>query len=341
MDALDAIGERNAPEGNAHQLKLSMKKPWTGPVRGRRVCHSAVATSTPRAFRYLRVSFGMGMKRLLFVEPGQVYGRLVVLEEGKFPNGKRAVRVRCTGPHEPLEKLVHLAPLVRGTIQSCGCLQRERASVVTSDSPDAARRREWRKRRNSPDYQPKRILLVDEGGRECSYSGRGNCRHAYKPWSEFSHNETRCKPCMVAKQREYMEDEPDEVRLRRAERQRAYAKTSAGREVNRRARLAYRYGITETQYRALWEQQGGRCYFCGFEERVTHHATGKVMQLAVDHDHECGQGHDHRKACAHCVRGLACYNCNIFIARAERSPVLRPRLDDLLTRRPLLDISLT
>ena len=300
----------------------------------------AVATSTPGTLcRYLYLLFGMGMKRVLFVEPGQVYGRLVVLEEDKFPNGKRAVRVRCTGPHEPLEKLVHLAPLVRGTIQSCGCLQREHASAVRSDNPEAVRQREWRKRRSSPDYQPKHGWRADEDGRECSYSGRGNCGHAYKPWSEFSGNETRCKLCMAAKQREYMEDEPGEVKLRRAERQRAYAKTPTGREVNRRARLAYRYGITEAQYKALWKQQDGRCYFCGFEEKVTHHATGKVMLLAVEHYHECDQGHDPKNACPHCVRGLACYNCNIFIARAEQSPVLRPRIGDLLARRPLLGIS--
>jgi hypothetical protein len=143
---------------------------------------------------------------------------------------------------------------------------------------------------------------------------------------------------MVVKAAEYLENEPSDAQLRRAERQRNYLKTPAGRAANRRARLAYRYGITAEQYALMEEQQEGRCYFCGFNETVTHHASGKVMNLAVEHDHTCDQGHDPKNGCPFCIRGLACYNCNIFIERAERSLILHPRIEDLLARRPLLSI---
>jgi hypothetical protein len=141
---------------------------------------------------------------------------------------------------------------------------------------------------------------------------------------------------MVAKAEEYLKHEPTEAQQRRNERTKAYQKTETGKDSSRRAKLKWQYGITEDQYAWLLEQQDGLCYFCGFEETVIHHASGQVMRLGVEHSHACDQGHDPKKACPSCLRGLACYNCNIFIERAERSPVLRPRIEDLLARRPLL-----
>lgn len=188
----------------------------------------------------------------------------------------------------------------------------------------------------------RRKRLVNEEGRECAYSGPGNCGHAFKSWDEFGPGggprgkERRCKACLVAKATEYLKTEPTEVQQRRNDRQAAYQRTVVGKDVRRRARIKHRYGITAEEYDQLHEQQDGRCYFCGFGETVIHHATGEVMRLGVDHAHACGQGHDPKKGCRSCVRGLACYNCNIFIARAERSDILRPRVADLLARRPLL-----
>lgn len=67
------------------------------------------------------------------------------------------------------------------------------------------------------------------------------------------------------------------------------------------------YGITEAQYWAIYEFQGGRCALCQF-------ATGKARRLAVDHDHELAKTHDHpvEQGCALCVRGLLCKRCNRF-----------------------------
>jgi hypothetical protein len=43
------------------------------------------------------------------------------------------------------------------------------------------------------------------------------------------------------------------------------------------ADILRKYGLTETEYRALYRAQGGRCYVC----RV---ATGKSRRLGVDHN---------------------------------------------------------
>jgi Recombination endonuclease VII len=205
---------------------------------------------------------------------------------------------------------------------------------------NAERQAAYRERRKQGVELRHRRLVAAEG-RECAYSGNGNCGHAFKEWHEFGPGtgphgkERRCKACMVVKATEYLKREPTPVQQRRNTRQKTYQQTEAGKDVGRRAKIKYRYGITADQYDLLHEQQGGCCYFCGFIETVIHHATHEVMRLSVDHDHTCDQGHDPKRGCPACIRGLACYNCNIFIERAERSTLLRPRIEDLLARRPL------
>lgn len=53
------------------------------------------------------------------------------------------------------------------------------------------------------------------------------------------------------------------------------------------------YGITESDYLAMLEAQGGTCAICHQAERI----PGR--SLAIDHDHETGR-----------VRGLLCASCN-------------------------------
>lgn len=75
--------------------------------------------------------------------------------------------------------------------------------------------------------------------------------------------------------------------------------------------LQAKYGITPTEYRALYKAQGGRCYVC-------RKASGKTRRLGVDHDHLTGE-----------VRGLVCTGsvsantCNRLIARYNRDQLLR------------------
>lgn len=59
-----------------------------------------------------------------------------------------------------------------------------------------------------------------------------------------------------------------------------------------------RYGITAAEYRALAEQQNGRCAICGRGDNGVDR-KGKPKRLAVDHDHETDR-----------VRALLCGNCN-------------------------------
>ena len=58
------------------------------------------------------------------------------------------------------------------------------------------------------------------------------------------------------------------------------------------------YGITASDYQALYDFQGGTCALC-------QRATGKTKRLAVDHNHATGQ-----------VRGLLCGTCNKILGHA-------------------------
>lgn len=181
--------------------------------------------------------------------------------------------------------------------------------------------------------------LIDEDGRECSRCGK------YKSWDEFGEGggphdkESRCRTCQSDRVADYLATrEGAAAKRRRVDRQSAYQRTEAGKASARRARLKHRYGITEEQYDWLLAQQGGVCYLCGFEESVPHPYTRILKALGVEHSHECDQGHDPSRACPSCIRSLSCYNCNIYMARVERSPRLSARFTDYLGRRPLLEV---
>lgn len=69
--------------------------------------------------------------------------------------------------------------------------------------------------------------------------------------------------------------------------------TTARRAKARESRIQRTYGITEEQYQAIYDAQGGCCYICRRAK-----GTGK-KRLSVDHDHQTGH-----------VRGLLCKPCN-------------------------------
>ncbi|AUV62016.1 endonuclease VII [Mycobacterium phage SWU2] len=66
------------------------------------------------------------------------------------------------------------------------------------------------------------------------------------------------------------------------------------------AHLWENFGITDTEYWAIYEAQGGVCYIC---ERAKGLGPGEYIKgrkrLAVDHDHKTG-----------IIRGLLCASCN-------------------------------
>lgn len=90
-----------------------------------------------------------------------------------------------------------------------------------------------------------------------------------------------------------------------------------------RRRLEIVYKINPTIYEALLIKQDNKCAICRLPEKRKSR-YGKIMRLAVDHDHDTGK-----------IRGLLCASCNVIIGqiRSEDSLsrailYLRGELDD-------------
>lgn len=77
--------------------------------------------------------------------------------------------------------------------------------------------------------------------------------------------------------------------------------------------LLRRYGLTEIDYVALLQQQGGVCAICRQPPAVVtgQRYANRYGRLHVDHDHETGR-----------VRGLLCGNCNRGIGMLKHDPAL-------------------
>lgn len=75
--------------------------------------------------------------------------------------------------------------------------------------------------------------------------------------------------------------------------------------------LDRKYGMTIGQYQTMLAEQGGVCACCKKAETHMHKKSGKLKDLAVDHDHASGR-----------VRGLLCFNCNQGIGRLQDDPAL-------------------
>lgn len=77
-------------------------------------------------------------------------------------------------------------------------------------------------------------------------------------------------------------------------------------------RRAKDLGISDADYAALLEAQGGHCALCP--------STPKARRLHVDHDHASGR-----------VRGLLCHRCNRALPTWVTVPWLR-RVEEYLIR---------
>lgn len=137
-----------------------------------------------------------------------------------------------------------------------------------------------------------------------------------KPLSEFSKNtgardghRNECKPCIAAASRRYYAENRDRVgeavreyRVRHPEEIRNRKRAWLTPERSRRYWLRHRYGITEAEYAAMAQRQGGRCAICRelpADEQVLH----------VDHNHKTGA-----------LRGLLCGHCNRLLGQAKENP---------------------
>ena len=109
-------------------------------------------------------------------------------------------------------------------------------------------------------------------------------------------------------QRKYREAHKEELIERQHEAQREHP------ERRRQVVRKHTYGLSDGGVQLLVEQHGV-CAICGKPE--THMRLGKVMSLAVDHDHGTGK-----------VCGLLCRKCNLGLGQFEdNSELLRKALD--------------
>lgn len=96
----------------------------------------------------------------------------------------------------------------------------------------------------------------------------------------------------------------------RREQCRQWSKTDRGKQVKRAGILRRQYRISEAEYAAMLERQGGVCAICRKPETFTNRRAAPVTcQLAVDHDHATGT-----------VRGLLCSACNVGIGNFGDDP---------------------
>lgn len=85
----------------------------------------------------------------------------------------------------------------------------------------------------------------------------------------------------------------------------AWSKTESGKATKRRGVIMRHYGLTEHEYVAMHEGQGGVCAICSRPE-TKKHRDGSTLRLSIDHDHVTGE-----------VRGLLCQKCNVGLGSFE------------------------
>lgn len=90
-------------------------------------------------------------------------------------------------------------------------------------------------------------------------------------------------------------------------------------EFERIRHLKRHFGITKDDYIRMYEEQGGVCAICKQPENFLDKNTGKVRNLAVDHNHTTGK-----------VRALLCFGCNSTVGRIEENIDRLPGIDAYL-----------
>lgn len=109
--------------------------------------------------------------------------------------------------------------------------------------------------------------------------------------TDFWTGKNRCIECLKRQAKEYRSNNPIAEKSRK---------------------LLYYYGIDIEKYYEKLAAQNGKCNICA------KHYT-EVGTLAVDHDHNCLNMHDDRRACEKCLRDLLCQDCNRAIGLFEEN----------------------
>lgn len=195
----------------------------------------------------------------------------------------------------------------------------EQARQYRAANLDRTRERE---RRYAAENRDKRR----ERGRQYYAENRDELRARNKSWREANGDYLR------ERQRQHYAENREKIITRT----RRYQEANRGRrrEWNRRYRqanleavrqygLKYVHGIDAAARAAMWQDQGGRCYLC---ERDMELAAARV-----EHWHGC-PGHNSKRSCPNCQRGLACHQCNVIIGLAGEDPAALRRIADNLER---------
>jgi hypothetical protein len=161
-------------------------------------------------------------------------------------------------------------------------------------TPDSLATKQWRAR------YPDRYAADLERSRQKNATPEGAAanRARVKAWREANPEKYRAQLDHLREMRApHLADKAAAMRRHRADNPAHYW---AGE-------LRRRYGMAPEDYESMSAAQGGVCAICGrAESRV---ARGRLLRLAVDHDHRTGR-----------VRGLLCAECNVGIGKLGDSP---------------------
>lgn len=95
------------------------------------------------------------------------------------------------------------------------------------------------------------------------------------------------------------------------------------KDKNHSDRMLKLYNLSDGEYAALYEAQGGMCYVCG----PWTGNRGLTKKLSVDHDHSCCPA---PPICGKCIRGLICSRCNSLIGElGDSAGHIQARLQQL------------
>ena len=114
----------------------------------------------------------------------------------------------------------------------------------------------------------------------------------------------------MTKRRQYR-DLTDEQKV--ARRKSIAAWTKRNPETVRATKMYNRHGIRPNQYEKMLAEQGGKCAIC--KQPETNTIRGKVLRLAIDHDHYTNKN-----------RALLCSRCNQVLGLVYDDDVLLEKM---------------
>ena len=101
-----------------------------------------------------------------------------------------------------------------------------------------------------------------------------------------------CKTCSKKQVKEYRENNPEKIK----ELKEKYKETrkEIRKPSERKYHLKTKYGITDLEYKEMYDKQNGNCLLCN--------KNVEYKKLHIDHCHKSGR-----------IRGLLCSNCNLAL----------------------------